>query len=141
MLFSPIQEILHNVATRTPTLPCSDVIQWRIQQTKADTRTIHDDVGNCIGSFQSIELERYYKFYQPEILLTREFVEQFHVRNDTKVLASWWIEQKRFTTTQPRNDRIYPTTHLRIPYLYAMAVMCRLYGQLSHLTQGHGTQM
>ena len=41
-------------------------------------------------------------------------------------MAKWWVEGKQF---QSRDTRIYPTTNLRESYVYAVAMVSRLYGE------------
>jgi hypothetical protein len=41
-------------------------------------------------------------------------------------MASWWKEDKKFTN---RSNNWYGTVNLREPYIYLMALICRLYGE------------
>jgi hypothetical protein len=43
-----------------------------------------------------------------------------------RLLASWWKEDKKFTN---RSTGWYNTVNLREPYMYLMALICRLYGE------------
>jgi hypothetical protein len=55
------------------------------------------------------------------------YVEKFHQDNDIKCfLAGWWVEDKRFIG---KNDGIYTMFNPRYPYIYAMSLMYRLYGE------------
>jgi enoyl-CoA hydratase/carnithine racemase len=55
------------------------------------------------------------------------FVEQFHQGNDIKeILEIWWVENKRFFA---KSDGLYRMTNLRDPYIYAVDLMCILYGE------------
>jgi hypothetical protein len=59
--------------------------------------------------------------------LNTDFVLSFYEKHDTsKVMASWWREDKNFTN---RTSGWYPTTNLREPYIYLMALLCRLHGE------------
>jgi hypothetical protein len=41
-------------------------------------------------------------------------------------MASWWREDKKYTN---QSTDWYQTTNLREPYIYLMALICRLYGE------------
>jgi hypothetical protein len=59
--------------------------------------------------------------------LNIDFVVSFYEKHDTsKVMASWWRENKTFTN---RTFDWYPTANLREPYIYLMGLICRLYGE------------
>ena len=52
---------------------------------------------------------------------------KFYEYHDTsRLLASWWREDKKFTN---KNIGWYNTVILREPYMYLMALICRLYGE------------
>jgi hypothetical protein len=54
-------------------------------------------------------------------------VVRFYEFHDTsRLLASWWKEDKKFTN---RRNGWYNTVNLREPYMYLMALICRLYGE------------
>jgi hypothetical protein len=46
--------------------------------------------------------------------------------NNRKILSKWWAEGRRF---QGINDGVYPSIHLRVPYIYAVAMVSRIYGE------------
>jgi hypothetical protein len=46
--------------------------------------------------------------------------------NTSRLMASWWREDKKFTN---QSTGWYGTTNLREPYVYLMALICRLYGE------------
>jgi len=61
-------------------------------------------------------------------MITR-FVEKFHQDNAIKkISASWWVGDKKLFG---KNDGIYTMINLRYPYIYDMALMCKLYGDPS----------
>jgi hypothetical protein len=41
-------------------------------------------------------------------------------------MASWWREEKKYTN---RSIGWYQMTNMREPYIYLMALICRLYGE------------
>jgi hypothetical protein len=69
-----------------------------------------------------VEVQNYYKLREPEEWLNTDFVLSFYEKHDTsKIMASWWREDKNFTN---RTSGWYPTTNLREPYIYLMALLC-----------------
>jgi hypothetical protein len=72
-------------------------------------------------------VHNYYKLREPEEQLNTDFVLSFYEKHDTsKVMASWWREDKKFTN---RTSSWYPMTNLRKPYIYLMALLYRLHGE------------
>jgi hypothetical protein len=51
-------------------------------------------------------------------------VKFYEVHDTSQLLASWWKEDKKFTN---RSTGWYNTVNLREPYMYLMALTCRLY--------------
>jgi hypothetical protein len=77
--------------------------------------------------FLPLEVQSYYKLKDFELKLSINFVLSFYVSHDTsEIMASWWREDKKFTN---QTTRWYPTTNLREPYIYLMALLCRLHGE------------
>jgi hypothetical protein len=63
--------------------------------------------------------------------MTTRFVEKFKQDHDVKnILACWWVEDKIFFS---KNDGLYIMKNLRDPYIYAMDLMCRLYGEEKYI--------
>jgi hypothetical protein len=72
-------------------------------------------------------VQNYYKLGDPKEQLNIDFVVNFYERHDTgRVMASWWREDKKYTN---RTSCWYQTANLREPYIYLMALVCRLYGE------------
>jgi hypothetical protein len=60
--------------------------------------TINNEEGECVGVFLLVEVQKYYKLRDPKERLKIEFVVRFYDFHDTsKLLASWWKEDKKFT--------------------------------------------
>jgi hypothetical protein len=115
------------VARRTPVFPCIELLKWLIDHTDTQRCLINDDNGECVGVFLPVEVHNYYKLRDLEERLNTDFVIKFYEKHDTnKVMASWWREDKKYTN---RTSGWYPTTNLREPYIYLMALICRLYGE------------
>jgi hypothetical protein len=118
---------LHMVACRTPVLPCIETLGWIIDHTDAMKCTVNNEEGECVGVFLPVEVQKYYKLRDPEERLNTNFVVRFYEFHDTnRLLASWWKEDKKFTN---RRNGWYNTVNLREPYMYLMALICRLYGK------------
>jgi hypothetical protein len=49
---------LHIVGARTAVLPCSEIIEWILNHADTDARTIVNDQGRTIASFQPVDLEK-----------------------------------------------------------------------------------
>jgi hypothetical protein len=59
--------------------------------------------------------------------LNTDFMVKFYEFHDTsRLMASWWKEDKKFTN---RSNNWYGTMNLREPYIYLMALICWLYGE------------
>jgi hypothetical protein len=66
-------------------------------------------------------------FPKPEVMLVTHFMNDFYEKNDVEnTLARWWREDKRFFH---KNTIWYAIINLREPYMYIMALLCRLYGE------------
>jgi hypothetical protein len=50
-----------------------------------------------VGVFLIVEVNKYYKFKEPEVMLKVDFVVKFYERHDTsRLLTSWWKEDIKF---------------------------------------------
>jgi hypothetical protein len=115
------------VASKSPVFPCIELSKWLIDHTNAHRCLINDDNGGCVGIFLPVEVQSYYKLRESKEWLSTEFVLSFYQKHDTnKNMASWWIEDKNFIN---QTSGWYPTTNLREPYIYLMALLCRLHGE------------
>ena len=115
------------VSCRTLVLPCIETLSWIIDHTNAQKCLINDENGGCVRFFLPIEVQKYYKLRDPEERLNTNFVVKFYEFHDTsRLMASWWKEDTKFKNW--RNDW-YGTMNLREPYVYLMALICRLYGE------------
>jgi hypothetical protein len=89
--------------------------------------TINNEQGECVGVFLLTKVQKYYKLRDPEERLNTDFVAKFYEVHDTsRLLASWWKEDKKFTS---RSTGWYNTVNLREPYMYPMVLICQLYGE------------
>jgi hypothetical protein len=117
----------HNINSRTPVLPCIEILGWIIDHADTMKCTINNAEGECVGVFLPVEVQKYYKLRDPEERLNIDFVVKFYEYHDTNMLlASWWREDKKFTNT---NTGYYNTVNLIQTYMYLMALICRSYGE------------
>jgi hypothetical protein len=107
---------LHMVARRTPVFPCIELLKWLIDHMDTQKCLINDDNGECVGVFLPVEVQKYYKLRDPEERLNTDFVVKFYECHDTsRVMASWWREDKKYTNRTFRlvpNDQLKGTIHL-----------------------------
>jgi hypothetical protein len=104
---------LHMVANRTPFFPCIEVLKWLIDHTDQQKCLINDEHGGCVGAFLQIEVQKYYKLRDPKEWLNTYFVVKFYKFHDTsRLMASWWKEDKAFTNW---SSGWYGTVNLRDP--------------------------
>jgi len=88
---------LHVVAAKATIFPYAEAIEWIISHTDSHNCMVNDDRGNCIGVFQPLEVDKYYKFPTQEVLLNTTFVKKFYGKQDlTKIINGWWKEHKDF---------------------------------------------
>jgi hypothetical protein len=102
----------------TPIFPCIEFVKWLIDHTDTHKCLINDE--NEI--FLPVEFQNYYKLRDPVDQLNTNFVVKFYKHHDTsRVMASWWREDKKYT-----NQSIvwYSMTNLREPYIYFMSLIC-----------------
>jgi hypothetical protein len=113
------------VARRTPIFPCIEVLKWLIDHKDTHKCLINDHNGRCVKVFIPGEVHKYYKLKDSEERLNTKFIVKFYEHHNTnRVMASWWREDKNFTN---RRTGSYGTANLREPYIYLMALICRLY--------------
>ena len=89
---------LHMVVSRTPVFPCIEILKWIIDHTDAQKCVINDDNGQIDGVFLLVEVQNYYKLRDPDERLNTDFVVKFYQKHNTsKIMVSWWREEKKFT--------------------------------------------
>jgi hypothetical protein len=118
---------LHMVARWSPVFPCIELLKWIIDNANAQKCLINDDNGECVEVFLSSEVQSYYKLKGFEEKLSTDFLLSFYASHDTsKIMASWWREDKKFMN---RTIDWYPMANLRQPYIYLMALLYRFHGE------------
>jgi hypothetical protein len=115
------------VACQTPVFPCIKILGWIIDHTYTMKFIVNNEEGECVGFFLPVEVQKYYKLRDLEERLNTEFVVKFYEFYDTSMLlASWWKEDKKFTN---RRSNWYNMVKGTEPYMYLLALICRLYGE------------
>jgi hypothetical protein len=86
------------VASKNPIFPCIEPLKWLIDNTDAQKCVINDDNGQIMGVFLPLEVQNYYKLRDLDENLSTDFVVKFYQKHDTsKIMVSWWREDKKFT--------------------------------------------
>jgi hypothetical protein len=116
---------LHRVAAHPAVLPCADAIAWIIEHVDLQNRYILNARGEPIASFQASDLAKYYHLENGTQKLDVELLNKFPYKaND--LFKIWCKPDVVFKHSQSGN---YPTTGLKAPYQYIVAMLCRLYGK------------
>jgi len=106
-------------------------LQW---DSRLDNRSYRGDEVPCqwwewqmCWCFSPTEVQKYYKFRDPEERLNTNFVVKFYEFHDrSRLMASWWKEDKKFTN---RINGWYETKNIKEPYIHLMALIFWLYGE------------
>jgi hypothetical protein len=115
------------VASWSPIFPYIELLKWIIDHVDAQKCLINDDNSECVGVFLPSEVQSYYKLKDSKLKLSTEFILGFYVSHDTnKIMVSWWREDKKIMN---RTIGWYPIANLKEPYIYRMALLCRLHGE------------
>jgi NAD-dependent dihydropyrimidine dehydrogenase PreA subunit len=127
-VFSNIRRLyLHMVASITPIFPYIEVLKWLIDHIDGNKCLINDENHGCLGVFLPKKVQKYYKLRDPEQWINTEFVVKFYEVHDTsRLMASWWKEENKFTN---QSNGWYGTINLRDPYICLMALISQLYGE------------
>jgi hypothetical protein len=113
------------VARITLIFPCIEVLKWLIDHMDGHKFLINDENGRCVRVFLPTEVQKYYKLRDPKERLNTKFMVKFYEFHYTsRLMASWWREENKFTN---HSNGWYGTINLREPYIYLMALICQLY--------------
>ena len=116
---------LHKVASHPPVLPCADAIAWIIEHVGLQNRYILNARGDPIASFQASDLAKYYHLEKGPQQLDGDLLSKFPYKGN-ELFKIWCKPDIVFKHKRSGN---YPTTELKTPYQYIVAVLCRLYGK------------
>jgi hypothetical protein len=116
---------LHRVATHPSVLPCADAIVWIIEHVDLQNRYILNVRGDPIASFQEADLAKYYHLEKGPQQLDGDLLSKFPYKGND--LFKIWC--KPDIIFKHRRSGNYPTTKLKTPYQYIVAMLYRLYGK------------
>jgi hypothetical protein len=116
---------LHRVAAHPPVLPCADAIAWIIEHVDLQNRYILNARGEPIASFQAADLAKYYHLEKGPQKLDEDLLSKFPYKGND-LFKIWYKPDIVFKHRRSGN---YPTTELKTPYQYIVAMLCRLYGK------------
>jgi len=113
---------LYLLESKTLVLPCVDLFELFIHHADAKKFLLNNKDEECIGIFFLIEVCTYYKLKEVEDRLNKYFLVAFYEKNNTDQLG----EDKKFV-----NKALwwYNIVNLQEPYIFLMALICRLYGE------------
>ena len=81
-------------ASKTPVLPCPNVIEWMTQRIDHESRTILNFEDKHVSSYQALVLNQLYHFKEDQVKVTPEWL-----RNKTEsldflsIMEGWWSER------------------------------------------------
>jgi hypothetical protein len=116
---------LHRLAACPPVLPCADAVSWIVEHVDLQNRCILTVIGEPIASFQGSDLASYYHLKKGLQQLDRDLLTKFPYKGDD--LFRLWC--KPDVVLKHIRSANYPTTDLKTPYQYIVALLCRLYGK------------
>jgi hypothetical protein len=84
---------LHREATKTPILPCLDVIGWINQRVDHEKRTILKFKDTNVASYPAPILNQLYHFKEVQVKVTSEWLkEKNEYANFLSIMKGWWSE-------------------------------------------------
>jgi hypothetical protein len=117
---------IFRVATHPTIFPCTDAISWILKNTDISNRYICNMRKEPIASFRPDSLAKCYHIEEGSKRLDGELLNEFEY-TPKDLFPKWYKEDKQFKY-RPKSG--YPTSALRRPYQYLVAMLCRLYGNL-----------
>lgn len=66
---------LHQPTSRTPSLPCPDVIKWMTQRIDHESRTILNSMDKHLANYQALVLNQLYHFKEAQVKVTLEWLQ------------------------------------------------------------------
>jgi hypothetical protein len=105
--------------------PCTDAIAWILKHVDLGNIYVCNSRRDPIASFWPKDLEKCYHLEKGTKKLENKLLVEF--KHTTKELFPRWYKPDKQFKLRPRGG--YPTTALRRPYQYMVAMLCRLYGE------------
>ena len=92
---------LHREATKTPILPCLDVIEWMTKRIDHESRTIINFKGKNVASYQAPMLNQLYHFKEAQVRVTPEWLQSKTESIDfLSIMKGLWSEGKFGRTSE-----------------------------------------
>jgi hypothetical protein len=127
---------LHKIATRPRLTTYNDMINWALERTNVQIRSILDSRGVIVGSFKLKHLEVMYKLsLSPKYVYNKDFVSNFQRKECFEsdqmchdLIKDWWRNEGKFRAD---THGIYATTSLNEYMIYVAMMLCRTFGKKS----------
>lgn len=118
---------LHFVIERTLIMPCYEATDQIIDHNNLGDITMVNDERRCLCSFMEINLEEYYKVLKPKLHMVKILIKESDEKHDIKIILANQQEGDNFFFQ--KCDGNCSITILQERYVYAMALMAKLYGE------------
>jgi hypothetical protein len=116
---------IFRVAAHPTVFPCADAISWILKNADVDNRYIFNTRKEPIASFRPDDLAKCYHLEAGNKKLDGQLLSELEL-TPKDLFPTWYKVDKKF---KYRVKGRYPTTNLRRPYQYMVAMLCRLYGE------------
>jgi hypothetical protein len=113
------------VATHPTVFPCVDTISWILKNIDINSQYVCNARKEPIASFRPDDLDKFYHIEVGNKILDSQLLSELEL-TPKDLFSGWYKEDKQFKY-RPKSQ--YPTTNLRRPYQYMVAMLCRLYGE------------
>jgi hypothetical protein len=114
---------IFRVATHPTVFPCADTISWILKNIDIDSRYVFNARKEPIASFRLDDLAKCYHIEAGNKRIYGQLLSELEL-TPKDLFPTWYKEDKQF---KYRPKSRYPTTNLRRPYQYMVAMLCRLY--------------
>ena len=97
---------LHRETTKTPVLPCLDVIEQMTQRIDHESRTILNFEDKHVTSYQALVLNQLYHFKGDQVKVTTEwFRNKIEFVDFLSIMKGWWSKGQFRASTSPTEWR------------------------------------
>jgi hypothetical protein len=125
---------LHKIATRPKLMPYNDMINWALENTDVQTRSIINHQKVVVGSFRPEHIQVMYKLSPvSKYIYNVAFVEDFQRKECAEfdqtypdIVKTWWGIPAKFRAD---SHGVYATTSLNEYMVYIAMMLCRLFGR------------
>ena len=93
---------LHRAATKTPVLPCPDLIEWMAGRIYHESRIILNFEDDHVANYQAPVLNQLYHFKEAQVKVTLEWLKNKIESIDfLSIMKGRWFEGKFIANTSP----------------------------------------